>query len=111
MKEILTIENWGVTLYCIEETPGTPHKTYRFDYGDTYSPGWHSIICDTLDKALWEIITYLLNANNVYDLEDQPDDLRVAYDMLKGSGEARIAAETFLYYVLEGIAHTNMRKE
>lgn len=117
MKKILDIEPWGIELYEIEETPNNP-KAYRFDYGDTYSPAWHSVIYETLDEALGDITNYILNPENVYSMEDQPEDLQKAYQLAGVPSEQRAihpeitdSVGTFLYYVLDGIVKTNMKGE
>lgn len=105
MKTLLHIETYGIVL-------NYDGKEYIFEYADTYAPAWHEVRYETLEEALGDIVNYILDPDNVYAMEDQPEDLREAYEELGvpsevNPGKKEIAAGTFLYYVLDGIVRGN----
>lgn len=127
MKELINIENWGVRLYYIEPIDcdlliewrdAYKRGQYLFEYDDTCAPEEHQIQYKTLEEALGDIVNYILNPDNIYAMDEQPDNLQKAF-ALAGvpleqnpiHPEITESVATFLYYILEGIAETNMRKE
>lgn len=105
MKTLLNIETYGIVL-------NYDGKEYIFEYADTYAPVWHEVRYGTLEEALGDIVNYIFNPENVYAMEDQPDDLQKSYSLLGVPIEIsnniyQEAAKTMMYYVLDGIVHGN----
>lgn len=127
MKELINIENWGIRLYYIEPIDcdlliewrdAYKKGQYLFEYDDTYAPVEHQVHYKTLEEALGDIVNYILNPENWYVLDEQPDALQKAYALAgvptgvnPTRPEITDTVATFLYYILDGIAATNMRKE
>ena len=110
MKTLLNIETWGITLTYNEELT----LPYIFEYQDVAGPAWHEVKYETLEEALGDIVNYILDPEEVYAMEDQPEDLQKAYDLAgvplevnPTRPEITDCVGTFLYYVLEGIIHSN----
>lgn len=110
MKTLLNIETFGITLTYNEELT----KPYIFEYADVAGPAWHEVKYETREEALADIVSYILNPDNVYAMEDQPEDLQEAYRLAgvptgvtSTRPEITNSVGTFLYYVLDGIICAN----
>ena len=114
MKTLLDIENFGIALEYGEGT----ENPYIFQYADIVGPVWHEVRYSTREEAIEDIVNYILNPDNVYSMEDQPRDLQKAYRLAGAPTgvtstrpEITNSVETFLFYVLDGIAATNFYNE
>lgn len=119
MKELLNIEPFGIILNYDE---GAKYP-YIVEISDLAGPAWQEFRSGTREEAMGTIINYILNPDNVYAMEDQPWDLREAYRLagvrdgvaaglhLGAHSEITDSVGTFLYYVLDGIACTNLYNE
>lgn len=114
MKTLLNIETFGIRLYLIKGIPNDPNPIYRFEWEDTYAPVEHTMDYKTKEEALGDIVNYILNPENWYALDEQPDALQKAYALAgvpigvnPTRPEITDTVATFLYYTLDGITCAN----
>ena len=111
MKMLINVETFGLRLY---HDPCGDGKPYLLEFDDTYAPTTHEVRYETLDEAIGDMVTIILDPDQWYCLDEQPEDLQKAYSLGGCQSECNpvhpeinATAGTFLYYVLDGIAHGN----
>ena len=110
--KLLDIETYGIRLYKTDDG-------YFFRYDDMLEPNVvHQVRYGTLEEALGDIISFILNPDNIYELEELDEYFQKAYELAGvPTDENPVHPEitetvgTFLYYVLEGMARANMKGE
>lgn len=123
MKTLLNIETFGIRLYYIEPIDcdlllewrdAYKKGLYVFEYDDTEVPMEYSYHYKTLDEALGEIVNHILNPENWTRLDEAPENLQRAYELAgvpvgvnPTRPEITNSVASFLYYILDGIAHSN----
>lgn len=114
MKTLINIVPWGINLQYDE----TAEYPFILNWQDDCSMVWKSARYETRDEAIGELANYLMNPDNVYSMEDQPEDLQDAFriagiptEWRVEDTDARFATWTFLYHTLDAIATTVLYHE
>jgi hypothetical protein len=123
MKTLLNIETWGIRLYFVEQIDIDLLAEYRnfsgpgylVEYDNTYAPITDTVKYGTLEEALGDIVNYLMDPDNICDMEGQPEYFQRAYKLAGvqlGTNpvhpEISETVGTFLYYILDGIIQGNL---
>ena len=100
---LLNIETFGIRLFKIDDSH------YELQMDDVSEPITHTAYYETRTEAISDAVRYIVNPDNVYSMDEIPEDLRKAFEMVGVPSEVAPLefhpAMTFLYYVLDGIAH------
>lgn len=108
MKTVLDIDNFGIRVHL------TNKGTYQLEVDDICAPvSFIEGEYDNIYQVVEEVASRILNPNNVYAMEDQPEEIQTAYqiagiwDETDNNKETTRVTRTFLELVIEGVIRAN----